>query len=45
MVFKVLYGNEFKEDLKADYKSTLKIGSYRFSKKALCFHSFPTGAK
>ena len=45
MAFKVLYGNEFNEDLKADYKSTIKIGSYRFSKKALYFPSFPTGAK
>ncbi len=45
MTFKVIYGDEIKDDLTSDYKAAVKFSDFRIGKKALYFPIFPLGAK
>ena len=45
MAFRAIYGTLGEQELKADYQSAVKFGTFRIGKAALYFPSFPTGAK
>lgn len=45
MGFKAMYGTLGEQDVKADYQSAVKFGTFRVGKAAMYFPSFPTGAK
>ena len=45
MTFKVIFGDEIKDDLTPDYKTAVKFSEFRIGKRALYFPAFPMGAK
>lgn len=45
MAFKAIYGTAGEQELKADYQSAVKFGTFRIGEVAMYFPSFPTGAK
>ena len=45
MAFKAICGTAAEPELKADYRSAVRLGTVRIGKTALYFPAFPTGAK
>lgn len=45
MAFKAMYGNIPEQELKADYRAAVKLGTVRVGKEALYFPAFPVGAR
>ena len=45
MAFKAICGTATEPELKADYRSAVRLGTVRIGKTALYFPAFPTGAK
>lgn len=45
MAFKAICGTAAELELKADYRSAVRLGTVRIGKTALYFPAFPTGAK